>query len=149
VGGFIQCAAYFTVGEIFSLEVRAIAIAVFYAIGTLVGGVSAPLFFAFIIETNSRFNAAAGWAAGSALMVAEGLCEKLIGVKAAGKGRESVPNPSRASTTRNERASSQPARPSPLLDDPCINSPLRAPWEWPPSDLPRHLQHRHQRIWCR
>ena len=86
-------AAYLTVSEIFPLEIRALAIAVFYAIGTLIGGVGAPVFFGFLIETNSRFNVAAGWALGSALMLAGALCENLIGVEAAGKSLESVSKP--------------------------------------------------------
>ena len=46
--------AYLTVSEIFPLEVRAFAIAIFYAIGTLAGGVGAPLLFGWIIGTGSR-----------------------------------------------------------------------------------------------
>ena len=86
-------AAYLTVSEIFPLEIRALAIAIFYALGTLIGGVGAPVFFGFLIETNSRFNVAAGWALGSILMLAGALCEKLIGVEAAGKSLESVSKP--------------------------------------------------------
>src|SRR5213079_1202304 len=45
--------AYLTVSEIFPLEIRAFAIAIFYAIGTLAGGVGAPLLFGWIIGTGS------------------------------------------------------------------------------------------------
>src|SRR5881394_2426696 len=45
--------AYLTVSEIFPLEIRALAIAIFYAIGTLAGGVGAPVLFAWIIGTGS------------------------------------------------------------------------------------------------
>ena len=45
--------AYLTVSEIFPLEIRALAIAIFYAIGTLAGGVGAPLLFGWIIGTGS------------------------------------------------------------------------------------------------
>ena len=38
--------AYLTVSEIFPLEIRAFAIAFFYAIGTGVGGVAGPLLLA-------------------------------------------------------------------------------------------------------
>lgn len=41
--------AYLTASEIFPLETRALAIAVFYAVGTAVGGVIAPLLFGFLI----------------------------------------------------------------------------------------------------
>src|SRR5207244_10153989 len=37
--------AYLTVSEIFPLEIRALAIAIFYATGTLAGGVGAPVLF--------------------------------------------------------------------------------------------------------
>jgi MFS family permease len=45
--------AYLTVSEIFPLEIRAMAIAIFFAIGTLVGGVGAPVLFGWIIGTGS------------------------------------------------------------------------------------------------
>src|SRR5207244_6088113 len=45
--------AYLTVSEIFPLEVRALAIAIFFAIGTLAGGVGAPVLFGWIIATGS------------------------------------------------------------------------------------------------
>ena len=37
--------AYLTASEIFPLEARALAIAVFYALGTAIGGVAGPLLF--------------------------------------------------------------------------------------------------------
>ena len=47
-------AAYLTVSETFPLEIRALAIAVFYAIGTGLGGVVAPVIFGMLIESGSR-----------------------------------------------------------------------------------------------
>ena len=47
-------AAYLTVSEIFPLEIRAMAIAVFYAVGTLVGGVGAPALFGYLISQPNR-----------------------------------------------------------------------------------------------
>ena len=38
-------------GETFPLEVRAIAIAIFYAFGTAVGGVAGPAVFGALIQT--------------------------------------------------------------------------------------------------
>ena len=43
-------AAYLTVGECFPLEVRALTIALFYAFGTLLGGVGGPWLFGVLIE---------------------------------------------------------------------------------------------------
>lgn len=86
-------AAYLTVSEIFPLEIRAFAIAVFYALGTLIGGVGAPLLFGFLMATNSRLNVSLGYALGAALMIAGALCERWIGVEAAGKSLESISRP--------------------------------------------------------
>jgi MFS family permease len=86
-------AAYLTVSEIFPLEIRAFAIAVFYALGTLVGGVGAPILFGVLIATKSRNYVALGYALGAALMLAGAACEKLIGVEAAGKSLESISKP--------------------------------------------------------
>ncbi len=47
--------AYLTVSEIFPLEIRALAIAFFYAIGTGIGGIAGPLLFGMLISTGSRF----------------------------------------------------------------------------------------------
>ena len=46
--------AYLTVSETFPLEMRALAIAVFYAVGTGVGGVAGPWLFGVLIDTGSR-----------------------------------------------------------------------------------------------
>ena len=46
--------AYLTVSETFPLEIRALAIAIFYAIGTGIGGVAGPLMFGALIDTGSR-----------------------------------------------------------------------------------------------
>jgi len=86
-------AAYLTVSEIFPLEIRAFAIAVFYAIGTLLGGVAAPLLFGILINTGSLWAVASGYALGAALMLAGALCEWRIGVEAAGQSLESVSKP--------------------------------------------------------
>ncbi len=62
-------AAYLTVSETFPLEVRALAIALFYAIGTGLGGVAGPAVFGALIETGSRESVFYGYLFGSALMV--------------------------------------------------------------------------------
>src|ERR1700691_1875684 len=63
-------AAYLTVSETFPLEVRALAIALFYAIGTGVGGVVGPALFGALIDTGSRNSLFAGYLLGAGLMVA-------------------------------------------------------------------------------
>jgi MFS family permease len=63
-------AAYLTVGETFPLEVRALAIALFYAIGTGIGGVAGPALFGALIDTGSRTSVFYGYLFGALLMVA-------------------------------------------------------------------------------
>ncbi len=91
-------AAYLTVSEIFPLEIRAFAIAIFYAIGTLIGGVGAPLLFGELIATGSRSYVAIGYGIGAVLMLAGAVCEYLIGVEAAGKSLESISKPLQSSS---------------------------------------------------
>jgi MFS family permease len=86
-------AAYLTVSEIFPLELRAFAIAVFYAIGTLAGGVGAPLLFGMLIASGSKTNVSYGYLLGGILMLAGAICEHFIGVEAAGKSLESISAP--------------------------------------------------------
>ena len=86
-------AAYLTVSEIFPLEIRAFAIAIFYALGTLIGGVGAPLLLGVLIAGGSRIEVAAGYMLGAVLMLAGAVCEYFIGVEAAGKSLESVSRP--------------------------------------------------------
>ena len=86
-------AAYLTVSENFPLEVRALAIAVFYAIGTAVGGVAAPAFFAALIDTGSRSSVFAGYLVGAALMIAAATIAWRFGVAAERRPLESVAPP--------------------------------------------------------
>jgi MFS family permease len=62
--------AYLTVSETFPLEVRALAIALFYAIGTGIGGVAGPALFGALIDTGSRSSVFAGYLLGAGLMLA-------------------------------------------------------------------------------
>ena len=86
-------AAYLTVSEIFPLEVRALALAVFYSLGTGIGGVGAPLLFGLLIRTHSRWAVAGGYAVGAVLMMLGSLTEWRIGVEAAGQSLEKVSKP--------------------------------------------------------
>jgi MFS family permease len=63
-------AAYLTVSETFPLEIRALAIAFFYALGTGVGGVAGPLLLGALIQTGSRWSVFWGYLLGAALMLA-------------------------------------------------------------------------------
>jgi MFS family permease len=85
--------AYLTVSEIFPLEIRAMAIAVFYAIGTLVGGVGAPTLFGWIIGTGSVKALFLGYLVAAALMIFGALVEAWIGVPAERRSLEHVAAP--------------------------------------------------------
>ena len=93
-------AAYLTVSEIFPLEIRALAIAVFYAIGTLIGGVGAPYLFGLLIASGSKWNVATGYFVGAALMLAGAVAEFTIGIEGAGKSLESISQPLQSKAAR-------------------------------------------------
>jgi MFS family permease len=86
-------AAYLTVSETFPLEVRALAIAVFYAIGTGIGGVIGPALFGALIDTGSRTSVFAGYLLGSALMIAAAFVAWRYAVAAERKSLEQVARP--------------------------------------------------------
>ncbi|MGB7033931.1 MAG: MFS transporter [Xanthobacteraceae bacterium] len=85
--------AYLTVSEIFPLEIRALAIAFFYAIGTGVGGIAGPLVFGLLISTGSRGAVAMGYVIGAGLMIGAGAVEAMWGIAAEGKPLETVARP--------------------------------------------------------
>jgi len=85
--------AYLTVSESFPLEIRALAIAVFYAFGTALGGIVGPVFFGYLIDTHQRGEVLAGYLVGSALMLAAALVAAIWGVDAERKSLERVATP--------------------------------------------------------
>ena len=85
--------AYLTVSETFPLEVRALAIAFFYAIGTGIGGVAGPWLFGVLIDTGSRWSVYGGYVLGSALMIAAALIAARFCVAAERKPLEAVARP--------------------------------------------------------
>jgi MFS family permease len=86
-------AAYLTVSEVFPLEVRAMAIALFYAIGTGVGGALAPVVFGALIASGKSVNVFYGYLFGAALMIAAGIVAAVFGVKAERQSLEAVAKP--------------------------------------------------------
>src|SRR4029450_2610512 len=75
-------AAYLTVGECFPLEIRALTIALFYAFGTLLGGVAGPWLFGRLIESGGPREIVVGYLIGAALMIAAALVALKLGVSA-------------------------------------------------------------------
>jgi MFS family permease len=86
-------AAYLTVSESFPLEVRAIAIALFYAVGTLLGGVAAPWLFGHLIASGERRQVVWGYLFGATLMVGAAVVELVLGIAAEGRPLESIAPP--------------------------------------------------------
>lgn len=85
--------AYLTVSESFPLEVRALAIAVFYAFGTALGGVAAPWVFGTLLGGGERLPITFGYLFGAVLMIAGAGVEWWLGVAAERKSLEDVARP--------------------------------------------------------
>lgn len=85
--------AYLTVAETFPLEIRALAIAVFYAFGTGLGGIVGPTLFGALIESHDRTNVFIGYLVGAALMIVAGVVQGIWGVAAERKSLEDVARP--------------------------------------------------------
>jgi len=86
-------AAYLTVSETFPLEVRALAIALFYAVGTGIGGVAGPALFGALIDTGSRERVFAGYLLGAGLMIAAAGVAWRYAIAAERRTLESVTRP--------------------------------------------------------
>jgi MFS family permease len=85
--------AYLTVAETFPLEIRALAIAVFYAFGTGLGGIIGPTLFGELIETQERANVQIGYLIGAALMIFAAIVQARWGAAAERKSLEQVARP--------------------------------------------------------
>jgi MFS family permease len=85
--------AYVTVSEIFPLEIRALAIAIFYASGTAFGGVAGPILFGYLSGLGSRSYLFVGYALAGALMIGAAGVESIWGVKAERQSLESLAPP--------------------------------------------------------
>ncbi|CAN7288398.1 MFS transporter [Variovorax paradoxus] len=85
--------AYLTVSEVFPLEMRAMAIAIFYAIGMGAGGFVAPVLFGVLIETGSRGAVMVGYAIGATLVIVAGLLALRYAADAECKPLEEVAPP--------------------------------------------------------
>ena len=86
-------AAYLTVSEIFPMETRALAIAVFYAVGTGIGGIIGPQIFGRLVPTGNATDVFYALALGAVLMIIGGVVEIAFGVKAERKGLEAIAKP--------------------------------------------------------
>jgi MFS family permease len=85
--------AYLTVSEVFPLEMRALAISAFYAVGTGAGGFVGPALFGTLIASGSREAVAAGYAVAAILVIVAGLLALRHGVDAERKPLEAIATP--------------------------------------------------------
>jgi len=85
--------AYLTISEIFPLETRALAIALFFSIGTAAGGVVAPWLFGTLIGTGSQWNLFYGYVAAAVLMIAAAVVEVVFGIAAERQSLERIAEP--------------------------------------------------------
>ena len=85
--------AYLTASEIFPLEMRALAIAIFYALGTAIGGSAAPLLFGYLVGTGEAWAMAAGYVLAAVLMLIAALAEAKLGIDAEGRSLEEIASP--------------------------------------------------------
>jgi MFS family permease len=85
--------AYLTVSEVFPLEMRALSISIFYAVGTGVGGFAAPALFGALIETGDRVNVFQGYLVGAVLVIVAAFIAWRWGVDAERKPLEEIAPP--------------------------------------------------------
>ena len=81
-------AGYLTVSEIFPIEIRAEALAVFFAIAQIVGAVGPAFYGVLIGDGSSRTGLAIGYVVGGGIMIIGGLVEIVFGIDAEGKPLE-------------------------------------------------------------
>ena len=86
-------AAYLTVGESFPLEMRALAIALFYAFGTGIGGIIGPVLFGALIATGARGEILWGYLIGGSLMLSASVVELMLGITAERRSLEEIALP--------------------------------------------------------
>jgi MFS family permease len=85
--------AYFTVSEVFPLEMRAISISLFYAAGTALGGFVGPPLYGAMIESGSREALFAAYALAASLMCVAAVVTYFLGVDAERRPLEQVCTP--------------------------------------------------------
>jgi MFS family permease len=103
-------AAYLTVSEVFPMETRAMAIALFYSVGTGLGGIVGPVLFGNLIGSKDPGMVALGYVIGAVLMIVAGLFELALGVPAEQRSLEDVATPLSAQSTPSRRTASSSGR---------------------------------------
>jgi MFS family permease len=97
-GSAAASSAYLTVSELFPVELRARAIALFYALGTAIGGMGAPVLFGWLVGRGDAHEVFLGYALGGGLMLAAALLAAKLAVAAEGKSLEQIALPHAATS---------------------------------------------------
>jgi MFS family permease len=100
--------AYLSVSELFPLEARALAIALFYAVGTGLAAL-APTLFGALIQSASRTNVNYGYLLGAGLMILSGIVAAFLAVPAEGRALEDLASPYTAVRGRGPSSIAAPA----------------------------------------
>ena len=107
-------AAYLTVSEVFPLEIRALAIAFFYAIGTGLGGIIGPALFGKLIGSKSFTEAAVGFLIAAGWLIIAGITAFFLAVDAEQKPLEEIAEPLSSTEHDDGEDSDEPRRGSAL-----------------------------------
>jgi MFS family permease len=126
-------AAYLTVSEVFPLEIRAMAIAFFYAVGTGLGGIIGPALFGKLIDSKSFTEVMVGFLIGAVWLLIAAAVAWFFAVDAEGKSLEDVAEPLSATGNDDEEPDSE-ASDQPVARErrEISGYPVRAGAHWAP-----------------
>jgi MFS family permease len=93
-------AGYLTVSEVFPLETRAMAIALFYAVSTGIGGATGPIIFGSLLGTGDKGSLFIGYIIASVLMLIAAVVAAFWGVDAEQESLEDIAEPLSATRTQ-------------------------------------------------
>jgi MFS family permease len=86
-------ASYLTGSEIFPMELRAMALGLFYAISMGIGGIAGPAIYGRIIDTGDPWILFIGYLGAGGLLIVAAITELIIGVNAEQQSLEDVAAP--------------------------------------------------------
>jgi MFS family permease len=120
-------AAYLTVSEVFPMETRAMAIALFFAVGTALGGITGPLLFGKLVETEHETPVFWGYVLGASLMIGAGVIQAIWGVKAERRSLEDLATPVLAEEAGEQPTDDETRTPSGRFDRTTTAPPTTTP----------------------
>jgi len=85
--------AYLTVSEIFPIEIRGLAISLFYSVGTAIGGFVAPSIFGLLLQSHKEINIMYGYLFGAFCMIFAAVVEFAFGLSTEQKSLEDITPP--------------------------------------------------------